>query len=171
MIPLLAAAATPLLKSLMENGLSTLAGAVAAKGKDYVEKKLGVTLPDASKPASAADILELRKLEFEHEERLREFAIREAEINLEAESNAQGAVTERWKADMLSDSWLSKNIRPMVLIFLLGAYTVFSLLSMFGLFITQSYVELLAQMLMLVMAAYFAGRSVEKIVDMKERGK
>lgn len=171
MIPLLAAAAAPLVKSLMENGLSALAGAVAAKGKAYVEDKLGVTLPAESAPVPPERLLELRRLEFAHEEALQQMAIRRAELELEGEKVAQGAVTERWRADMLSDSWLSKNIRPAVLIYLLFTYSVLSSASAFGISVTQAYVELLAQMLMLVMGAYFAGRTVEKIVDMKERGR
>ena len=130
----------------MQNGLTTLASAVAAKGKDFVEKELGVTIPD--KPTEA-EVLALRQVEFDNEERLRAFAIRTAELALEAERVAQGSVTERWKADMLSDSWLSKNIRPMVLIALLTAYVLFSVASAFGLHVTQAYVELLGQMLML----------------------
>ena len=84
---------------------------------------------------------------------------------------AQGAVTERWKADMLSDSWLSKNIRPLVLIYLLGSYTIMSLMSAADINVTQAYVELLGQMLMTAFAAYFIGRTWEKTVDMRERGK
>lgn len=171
MLPILAAVATPLVKSLLENGLTTLAGAIQAKGKSYVEEKIGVKLPDENAPATAAQLMELRKLEFEHEERLGELAVRQAELELEGERVAQGAVSARWQADMLSDSWLSKNIRPMVLIALLTAYALFSVASAFGLHVTQAYVELLGQMLMMVITAYFAGRTVEKIVDMKERGK
>ena len=171
MIPILAAVASPFIKSLLENGLNTLAGAVQAKGKEYVEKTLGVQLPPDDQPLSPSQLLELRDLEFKHEERLAELAVRKAEVELEGERVAQGAVSERWKADMLSDSWLSKNIRPMVLIALLTAYAMFSVASAFGLHVTQAYVELLGQMLMMVITAYFAGRTVEKVVDMKERGK
>jgi hypothetical protein len=112
-----------------------------------------------------------KKLEMEHEEFLLEVGVRKQELEMEAEKNAQEAVTSRWEADMLSDSWLSKNIRPLVLIFLLCVYSLFSVFSIWGWDITQSYVELLAQMLMLVMGAYFAGRTIEKVVDMRERGK
>ena len=171
MIPILAAVASPFVKSLLENGLNTLAGAVQAKGKEYVEKTLGVQLPPDDQPATQAQLLELRSLEFKHEERLAELAVRQAEVDIEGERVAQGAVSARWQADMLSDSWLSKNIRPMVLLLLLTTYFLFSVASAFELHVTQAYVELLAQMLMLVMAAYFAGRTVEKVVDMKERGK
>ncbi len=162
---------TPLLKSLATNGLTTLVSAISAKGKDYVEKKLGVELPDEAKPATPEQLESLRKLEFEHEETLRQLAIRRIELELEGEKVAQTAVTERWQADMLSDSWLSKNIRPMVMIYLLGTYSVLSLLSAFGVNVTQAYVELLGNMLMFVMGAYFMGRTVEKVKDMSERGK
>lgn len=169
--PLVVAALTPFVKDLFASGLNLLGNAVMSKGKDYVEKKLGVKLPPEGQPLPPEKLVELRNLEFEHEEALQQMAIRRAEIELECEKVAQGAVTDRWQADMLSDSWLSKNIRPMVLVFLLSAYMVFSIASAFDILITQAYVELLAQMLMLVMAAYFVGRTWEKIVDMRERGK
>ncbi len=141
-----------------------MANAILAKGKDVVEQKLGISLDTASSET-------LRQKEMEHEEWLLEMAVKQKELDIEAEKTAQTNVTERWKADMLSDSWLSKNIRPLVLCFLLVVYTMFSITSGFGFTVTQAYVELLAQMLMLVMGAYFAGRTIEKIVDMKERGK
>lgn len=161
----------PLIAQLVSSGIGLLGNALLHKGKDYVEKKLGVELPDEGSPVPPEKLAELRELEFKHEEVLQQLAIRRAELELEGEKVAQGAVTERWKADMLSDSWLSKNIRPLVLIYLLATYSVLSSASAFGLNVTQAYVELLAQMLMLVMGAYFAGRTVEKIVDMRERGK
>lgn len=161
----------PLIAQLVSSGIGLLGNALLNKGKDYVEKKLGVELPDEGSPVPPEKLAELRELEFKHEEVLQQLAIRRAELELEGEKVAQGAVTERWKADMLSDSWLSKNIRPLVLIYLLATYSVLSSASAFGLSVTQAYVELLAQMLMLVMGAYFAGRTFEKVVDMRERGK
>jgi hypothetical protein len=81
----------------------------------------------------------------------------------------QGNVTERHKADMGSDSWLSKNIRPMTLIFILVAYFTFAMMSAYGHNANQSYVELLGQWGMLIMSFYFGGRTLEKIIDMKAR--
>ena len=159
----------PIVAALASQGLGLLANAVMAKGKDVIEKQLGVSIDTSLNTPTG--ILELKKLEFAHEEFLIAAAQKKAELDLEAEKIAQVNVTDRWKADMLSDSWLSKNIRPLVLIYLLGAYTVFSIGSGVNFQITQAYVELLAQMLMLVMGAYFAGRTIEKIVDMKEKGK
>ena len=79
----------------------------------------------------------------------------------------QNNLTERLKADMGSDSWLSKNIRPMTLIFILMAYSTFAMMSAFDLETNQAYVELLGQWGMLIMSFYFGGRTLEKIMDMK----
>lgn len=81
----------------------------------------------------------------------------------------QNNLTERLKADMGSDSWLSKNIRPMTLIFILLAYFIFALMSAYGYNANQSYVELLGQWGMLIMSFYFGGRTLEKIMDMKAK--
>ena len=77
--------------------------------------------------------------------------------------------TQRWTADMSSDSWLSKNIRPMTLVAILVAYFVFASSSAFGYTVNESYVRLLGEWGQLVMLAYFGGRSVEKIMDMKAK--
>ena len=79
----------------------------------------------------------------------------------------QNNLTDRLKADMGSDSWLSKNIRPMTLIFILLAYSTFAMMSAFDLDTNQAYVELLGQWGMLIMSFYFGGRTLEKIMDMK----
>jgi hypothetical protein len=79
----------------------------------------------------------------------------------------QNNLTDRLKADMGSDSWLSKNIRPMTLIFILIAYSTFAMMSAFDLETNQAYVELLGQWGMLIMSFYFGGRTLEKIMDMK----
>jgi hypothetical protein len=72
---------------------------------------------------------------------------------------------------MSSDSWLSKNIRPMTLIFILGAYFIFAMMSAFGSNANEKYVELLGQWGMLIMSFYFGGRTLEKIMDMKAKEK
>jgi hypothetical protein len=79
----------------------------------------------------------------------------------------QNNLTERLKADMGSDSWLSKNIRPMTLLLILGGYFTFAMMSAFDYDTNKSYVELLGQWGMLVMSFYFGGRTLEKIMDMK----
>jgi hypothetical protein len=77
----------------------------------------------------------------------------------------QNNLTARVQADMASDSWMSKNIRPMTLIFILLAYSGFAIASIFEYETRGAYVELLGQWGMLVMSFYFGGRTMEKIAD------
>jgi hypothetical protein len=77
------------------------------------------------------------------------------------------AVTDRWKADMSSDSWLSKNIRPMALIAIFTAYFLFTAMSAFGYNAQESYVQLLGSWGQIVFLAYFGGRTIEKLADMR----
>jgi hypothetical protein len=88
-----------------------------------------VKIPDNP---TAEDVGKLRQLQFEHEERLLELGIEKAKMELAeldllakaAQSDADN-ITDRWQADMSSDSWLSKNIRPMSLIAIfLGYFSV-----------------------------------------------
>jgi hypothetical protein len=81
----------------------------------------------------------------------------------------QQALTDRHEADMRSDSWLSKNIRPMTLIFILAGYFTFAMMSAFGKDTNESYVQLLGQWGMLIMSFYFGGRTLEKIIDMRAK--
>jgi hypothetical protein len=80
----------------------------------------------------------------------------------------QHELTERLKADMGSDSWLSKNIRPMTLVFILITYTTFAMMSAWDVEVNNNYVELLGQWGMLIMSFYFGGRTLEKIIDMQK---
>ena len=86
---------------------------------------------------------------------------------LNADVAEQHEVTERLKADMGSDSWLSKNIRPMTLIAILIGYFTFAGLSAAKIDVNSEYVQLLGQWGMLIMSFYFGGRTLEKIMDMK----
>ena len=88
---------------------------------------------------------------------------------LQADVTEQQELTKRLQADMASDSWLSKNIRPMTLIAILFAYFLFALMSAFDYDANQAYVELLGQWGMLIMSFYFGGRTLEKILAMKEK--
>jgi hypothetical protein len=167
MIPILGA----LLGTLAENGLTLLSSAIQAKGKEVVENTLGVKIPDNPTPE---DVTKLRELQFHHEERLLELGIEKAKLEMaELELLAKAAqadaenITDRWQADMSSDSWLSKNIRPMSLIAIFTMYSVFAMMSAFGYNANESYVQLLGNWGMLIMGAYFGGRTVEKLAEMR----
>ena len=162
-----------LLAPLLSQGLSLLGNAVLAKGKDWVEEKTGVKL---DQPLSAEDTLKLKQYEMDHEEELLRLRIEEKKLGIDelqafanAIQNESNNVSDRWKADMSSDSRLSKNIRPMSLIFILVAYSTFAMMSAFGYNANESYVSLLGQWGMLIMGAYFGGRTIEKLAEMKGR--
>ena len=78
-------------------------------------------------------------------------------------------VTKRWSSDMQSDSWLSKNVRPLVLIFLTMSMSVFIIIdsSVNGFEVKEDWIGLLSSLLLLVYGAYFGGRSLEKIQKMR----
>ena len=129
-------------------GLDTIVG-VGMKILDKV-------IPDPAAKAEAQQKL----LELQQQGRIAE---------LQADSVEAQELTKRQGADMASDSWLSKNIRPMTLIAILGGYFVFAMMSAFGNNANEKYVELLGQWGMLVMSFYFGGRTLEKIMDMKAK--
>jgi len=79
----------------------------------------------------------------------------------------QENTTARWTADMSSDSWLSKNIRPIALIAIFIAYFMFTAMSAFGYNAQESYVNLLGSWGQIVFLAYFGGRTAEKIMEMR----
>ena len=81
----------------------------------------------------------------------------------------QDNLTGRHVADMSSDSWLSKNIRPMTLVAIFAGYFIFGIMDANGIKANESYVQLLGQWGMLVMSFYFGGRTLEKIMELKGR--
>ena len=81
------------------------------------------------------------------------------------EAEMQKQVTERWKMDMQSDSWLSKNIRPLVLVFLVVATVllIFIDAGAINFKVENKWTDLLQLVLITVIGAYFGGRSLEKV--------
>jgi hypothetical protein len=165
MIPII----TSLVHTLAVNGLGLLAGAVEAKGKEFIEHKIGVRIPDNP---SQEDLIKLKQLEIEQEQLLLQYTLKQKELEVEESKllvqmhqHAHASTSSRWQFDMGSDSKLSKNIRPGTLVYMLTAYLLFALLSAIGIDINEAYVKLLGEWGQLVMLAYFGGRSVEKIFE------
>jgi hypothetical protein len=92
-----------------------------------------------------------------------EHKIKDMIMGYEAEMQKQ--VTERWKMDMNSDSWLSKNIRPLVLVFLVVATVllIFIDAGTISFKVQDKWTDLLQLVLITVIGAYFGGRSLEKV--------
>jgi hypothetical protein len=118
------------------------------------EKVLDRVLPNPEAKAQA--LAELTKIQQEG---------KLAELNADNIENQE--LTKRLEADMKSDSWLSKNIRPLTMVYILSAYLVLALLDAWGLDISDNFVSLLGQWGMLVMSFYFGGRTLEKVMNMK----
>jgi hypothetical protein len=146
------------LLEMLKNAAPALATAVAGPMGGMAVKaiadKLGV-------PASITDVTKALQEN-------PDLALKLKEIDTRAFEAETKAVSERWQADMVSDSWLSKNIRPMTLVYILTAYVLFALLDGAGYKISESYVNLLGQWGMLVMTAYFGGRTIEKVMEKRK---
>jgi uncharacterized membrane protein (DUF106 family) len=119
-------------------------------------KILDKVIPDPTAKAEA----QAKLLELQQQGRLAE---------LQADTAEAEELTKRQQADMASDSWLAKNIRPMTLIAIILGYFTFAMMSAFDLDTNKTYVELLGQWGMLIMSFYFGGRTLEKIVDMRTK--
>jgi len=121
-------------------------------------KILDKVIPD---PAAKAEA-QAKLLELQQQGRLAE---------LQADNIEAQEVTKRQQADMASDSTLSKNIRPLTLVFILIVYSTFATMSAWDIEVNNNYVELLGQWGMLIMSFYFGGRTLEKIMEMKKNDK
>lgn len=90
---------------------------------------------------------------------------------LDSEATVQENVTERWKSDMNSDSWLSKNVRPLVLMFLVVCtmILVFIDAGVIDFKVEERWINLLEITLLTVIGAYFGGRSIEKVKNTNKK--
>jgi len=93
------------------------------------------------------------------------FEMEMEKLFIEAEAEIQKNVTERWQSDMSSDSWLSKNVRPMILIFLVVCTIIMIFIDAGSIqfHVEDKWTDLLQLVLITVVTAYFGGRSWEKI--------
>ena len=87
------------------------------------------------------------------------------ELILSHEAEMEKQITNRWTADMNSDSWLSKNVRPMVLIFLIVCTMLLIFIDAGAISseVEEKWTDLLQLVLITVIGAYFGGRSIEKV--------
>lgn len=143
-----------LLKGAAPALATAVAGPMGGMAVKAIADKLGV-------PASIGEVS--KALEANPD-----LALKLKEIDTKAFEVETKAVTDRWQADMSSDSWLSKNIRPMTLIAIFVAYFLFAALSAGGINVNESYVKLLGEWGQLIMLAYFGGRTAEKIMEKKK---
>lgn len=151
-----------LLKGVAPTLATAVAGPLGGMAITALASKFGVSdSVDAVAKAIAGDPQAAQKIA--------ETELEFAKLAADAMKNEDNNVSTRWNADMASDSWLSKNIRPMSLIAIFAGYFLFAMMSAFGYNANESYVTLLGQWGMLIMGAYFGGRTVEKLAEMRKK--
>tara|TARA_R100001480_G_scaffold152446_1_gene154482 strand:+ start:152 stop:565 length:414 start_codon:yes stop_codon:yes gene_type:complete len=103
----------------------------------------------------------------------REFQKEMEQIFLDAEATMQQNVTERWKADLEHGNFLTRSVRPLVLIFLIVSTVVMVFIDSGSIVfnVEEKWTDLLQLVLMTTIGAYFGGRSVEKFNQVKKKGK
>jgi hypothetical protein len=149
-----------LLKGIAPTLATAVAGPLGGAAVSAIASRLGVgdSVEAVAKaivgdPAAAQKIAEL-ELEM-------------TKVAMDAQKNEDNNVTARWQSDNQSEGWLNKNIRPATLVYLLTTYNLFALMSAFGHQVNEAYVNLLGQWGMLVMTAYFGGKTIENIMKIK----
>lgn len=128
---------------------------------DIYSGTIGTVVKEVGEVADKLFTSDAERLQFANE--LKKIEV-DASLKLEElNQRYEEELTKRLQADMGSDSWLAKNIRPLTLIFILVMYSLLSISSGFEFKVTQAYIELLGQWGMLIMSFYFGGRTLEKI--------
>lgn len=127
---------------------------------------LGDTIVDAIDSGEAKKVFEAIKKDTELSPEQKEILL----ANLKQDVTEMEEITKRWSSDMQSDSWLSKNIRPLSLAFLTISLFLYIILdsSTESFTVKDSWVDLLASLLMLVYGGYFGARALEKITKMRQ---
>ena len=149
-----------LLKGIAPTLATAVAGPLGGAAVTALANKFGVSdSVDAVAKAITGDPQAAQKLA--------EMELEFTKVVLDAQKNEDNNITDRWKSDNQSDGWLNKNILPATLIYLLSTYNLFALMSAFGHQVNESYVNLLGQWGMLVMTAYFGGKTIENIMAIK----
>jgi len=151
-----------LLKGIAPTLATAVAGPLGGAAVSAIASRLGVgDSVEAVAKAIAGDPAAAQKIA--------ELELEMTKVAADAMKNEDNNVSTRWSSDMASDSWLSKNIRPMSLVAIFIGYFLFAMMSAFGLNANEAYVTLLGQWGMLIMGAYFGGRTVEKLAEMKKK--
>jgi cation transport ATPase len=149
-----------LLKNIAPALATAVAGPLGGAAVSAIASRLGVSdSVEAVAKAIAGDPQAAQKIQ--------ELELEMTKVAMDAQKNEDNNVTERWQSDNQSEGWLNKNIRPATLVYLLTTYNLFALMSAFGHQVNESYVNLLGQWGMLVMTAYFGGKTIENIMKIK----
>jgi len=148
----------PILATLASSGLDLLFNAVKAKGKDFVEEKFGINLEAATQTQEG--VLSLKQLEFDHEEKLIAYSLEEKKLDYSLIKDDEKQITERWKSDNKSNSWIARNVRPVSF----ALWTVFMIMIIgFRVPVQPAWIPVVQTIYMFYLGAYIGGRTIEKL--------
>ena len=152
----------PIVGALASAGLNLLADVIREKGKDFVEKKFNVKIPDNPEQLDQETLLKLKELELKHEEELQRILLEQRQQELDYLKTVDQETTKRWVSDNTA-GLITKLVRPFTLIYLLAAFTLIGLLDQNLLHVKDIYAKTLADLLQMAVLAYFGLRSFEKL--------
>jgi len=152
----------PIVGALASAGLNLLAEVVKEKGKNFVEQKFGVKIPDDPKELNQETLIKLKELELKHEEELQRLLLEEKKAELAYKTEVDKETTKRWLSDNTA-GLITKLTRPLTLIFLLVSFVALAVLDQTLLSVKDIYIKTLAELLQMAVLAYFGLRSFEKL--------
>lgn len=169
-LPKLIGSAAPLIGGLIGGPAGAAVGQIAASA-------LGVdATPDAVATALKTDpaaAVKLRQIEADERTRLAEIAAQQVAAQAQSDAQNDQEVTKRWQSDMSSDSWLSKNVRPLcltwsiVMLMLLAWSSIFVDLTPSQVDAMKAWAPLLVGLVGIMVSAYFGSRWSEKLTAIK----
>jgi hypothetical protein len=148
--------------ALASAGLNILAEVIKQKGKDFVEKKFNVKIPDTPENLDKDTLVKLKELELKHEEELQKILLEEKEKELTYLTAVDQETTKRWLSDNTAGT-ITKLVRPFALVYLLIAYTILAILDQNLIQVKNLYITTYSELLKMAVLAYFGLRSFEKL--------
>ena len=150
--------------ALASAGLNLLADVIREKGKDFVEKKFGVKIPDNPEELQNNQelLVKLKELELKHEEELQKILLESKRLDIDYAKTVDQETTRRWISDNTA-GLITKLTRPFTLVFLLLSFVGLAVLDQNLLQVKDLYIKTLAELLQMAVLAYFGLRSFEKL--------
>ena len=150
--------------ALASAGLNLLADVIREKGRDFVEKKFGIKLPENPEELRNDPelLVKLKELELKHEEELQKILLESKRLDIDYAKTVDQETTRRWISDNTA-GLITKLTRPFTLVFLLLSFVGLAVLDQNLLQVKDLYIKTLAELLQMAVLAYFGLRSFEKL--------
>jgi len=153
----------PLIGALAGAGLNLLADLIKEKGKEFVEKKFNVKIPDNPEEIKDPKVLtKLKELELLHEEEIQQILLQSKKTDYAHEEAIDQETTKRWISDNAA-GLVTKLVRPFTLVYLLVVFSLMAFTDSNVLHVNQVYAQSFSEFLKMAILAYFGLRTFEKV--------